>query len=53
MCQQIKVRRGRMIVSRFQGFVRNNLVLEGILKGIAIPIAALTAAQNPQAKPVN
>lgn len=46
MCQQIKVRRGRMIVSKFQGFVRNNLVLEGILKGIAIPIAALTAAQK-------
>lgn len=44
MCQQIRVRRGRMIVSKFQGFVRNNLVLEGILKGIAIPIAALTGA---------
>ncbi len=42
MCQQIRVRRGRMIVSLFQGFVRNNLVLEGVLKGIAIPVAALT-----------
>ena len=46
MCQQTKVRRGRLIVSRFQGFVRNNLVLEGILKGIAIPIAALSSIER-------
>ena len=46
MCQQIRVRRGRMIISKFQGFVRNNLVLEGILKGIALPVDALTAART-------
>ncbi len=49
MCQQIRVRRGRMIVSKFQGFVRNNLVLEGVLKGIAIPVDALTNATQTQA----
>ena len=47
MCQGTKVRRGRLIVSRFQGFVRNNLVLEGILKGIAIPTAELSGASRP------
>ena len=34
-----KVRRGRMIVAKFQGIVEENLVLEGVLRGIPIPIA--------------
>lgn len=37
MCQQLKARRNRMIVCRFQGVVGRNLVLEGVLKGIPIP----------------
>jgi 3-hydroxyacyl-[acyl-carrier-protein] dehydratase len=41
MCELIKARRNRMIVCRFQGVVRKNLVLEGILKGIPIPVGAL------------
>lgn len=41
MCQGLRVRRGRLIVSRFQGFVRNSLAVEGVLKGIAIPVDAL------------
>ena len=41
MCELVKARRGRMLVSRFQGFVRNNIVVEGILKGVPIPIDAL------------
>jgi len=36
-----KVRRGRMIVSRFQGVVRGALAVEGVIKGIPIPIDAL------------
>lgn len=38
-----KARRGRMIVARFQGLVDGTLVLEGILRGIPIPIEAVTS----------
>lgn len=38
-----KARRGRMIVARFQGVVGVNLVLEGCLRGIPIPIEAVTS----------
>ena len=37
-----KARRGRMIVASFQGVVGTNLVLEGCLRGIPIPIEAVT-----------
>lgn len=37
-----KARRGRMIVAGFQGVVDGNLVLEGKLRGIPIPIEAVT-----------
>lgn len=36
-----KMRRGRMLVCRFQGVVNDNIVLDGQLKGIAIPVGAL------------
>ncbi len=36
-----KARRGRMIVAKFQGIVGDNLVLEGVLRGIPIPIEAV------------
>ena len=39
--QLIKVRRGRMIVCRFQGFVDGRIVVEGLIKGIPLPIEAL------------
>jgi 3-hydroxyacyl-[acyl-carrier-protein] dehydratase len=39
-----KVRRGRMIVCRFEGFVDNRLVFDGGLKGIPLPIDALKSA---------
>ena len=35
------VRRGRMIVCDFQGVVRDALAVEGVIKGIPIPIEAL------------
>lgn len=38
----LKARRGRMVVAAFQGVVGNSLVLEGELKGIPIPIDALS-----------
>jgi 3-hydroxyacyl-[acyl-carrier-protein] dehydratase len=38
MCALDKVRRGRMIVCRFQGVVGESIVVEGILKGIPIPV---------------
>lgn len=37
----VKVRRGRMIVCRFQGFVEQRVVVDGTLKGIPLPVAAL------------
>ncbi len=40
-----KVRPRRMIVSQFQGVVRDNVVVEGVIKGIPIPVDALTAKQ--------
>ena len=42
MCELLKARRGRMLVSRFQGIVRDNVAFEGILKGIPIPVEALS-----------
>ena len=33
-CQMLRVRRGRMIVCRFQGVVRNAIVVTGIIKGV-------------------
>jgi 3-hydroxyacyl-[acyl-carrier-protein] dehydratase len=41
-----KVRPKRMLVSRFQGLVGDALVVEGVMKGIAIPIEALST-QRP------
>ncbi len=49
MCQMTKLRRGRIVVTKFQGFVRNSLAVEGILKGIPIPIELLSSqlAKSP------
>ena len=41
LIQLEKARRGRMIVARFQGIVDGNLVLDGILRGIPIPIESV------------
>jgi 3-hydroxyacyl-[acyl-carrier-protein] dehydratase len=43
-----KVRPRRMLVSRFQGVVRDSVVVEGMLKGIPIPVDALTTRQVSQ-----
>lgn len=43
-CQLQRVRPGRMIVCRFQGIVGENVVVEGVLKGVPIPLAAIPAS---------
>jgi len=48
ICTLTKVRRGRMIISRFQGVVKQNVVVEGIIKGVPIPVEALSARQLGQ-----
>lgn len=46
LCELEKVRRGRMIVSKFQGVVGGKVTVEGVLKGVPIPIEALNAMKN-------
>jgi 3-hydroxyacyl-[acyl-carrier-protein] dehydratase len=45
MCRLEKVRRGRMIVCKFQAAVKDRIVLDGALKGIPIPVEALQQLQ--------
>ncbi len=40
-CKMLKSRRGRMIVCRFEGYVRESIVVEGVIKGIPLPIEAV------------
>src|SRR5262245_53466320 len=42
MCELIKARGGRLLVSPFQSIVRASIVVEGILKGVPIPVDALS-----------
>jgi hypothetical protein len=37
VAQLIKVRRGALVISQFQGFVRNAMVCEGQIKGVPLP----------------
>jgi len=39
----LKARPRRMIKCRFQGFVRNEIVVDGIIKGVPIPVEAVEA----------
>lgn len=50
MSELIKCRRGRMLISRFQGVVGESIAVEGIIKGIPIPVEALRAMQEKSAK---
>ena len=45
VAQLIKLRRGAMLVSRFQGFVGQTLVVDGKIKGIPLPVEAMRARQ--------
>ena len=46
LVKMVKTRRGRMIVADFQGIVGETVVLEGTLRGIPIPVDALTNRAN-------
>jgi 3-hydroxyacyl-[acyl-carrier-protein] dehydratase len=50
LCQLDKVRRGRMIVSRFQGIVGETVAVEGVLKGVPIPVEALQGLKERSQK---
>ncbi|HUY33910.1 MAG TPA: 3-hydroxyacyl-ACP dehydratase FabZ family protein [Pirellulales bacterium] len=43
--QLLKVRRGALVVSRFQGFVGQSLVCEGLIKGVPLPTRHLRGRQ--------
>ena len=42
--QKLKLRVGAMVHCRFQCYVREQVVCEGEIRGIPIPVAALSAA---------
>ncbi len=41
MCELLRLRKPHLLISRFQGIVRGNIVVEGKLKGIPIPVQYL------------
>lgn len=43
VCEMTRLRRGRIVFTKFQGFVRNSMVVEGVLKGIPIPIEVVSS----------
>ncbi|NIL96888.1 MAG: beta-hydroxyacyl-ACP dehydratase [Planctomycetales bacterium] len=43
-CKQIRVRRGALVICQFQGYVDQNLVVGGQIRGIPLPADALRAA---------
>ncbi len=42
VCKMVRVRLGAIIVCQFQAFVRGSLVADGKIKGIPLPVDALT-----------
>lgn len=50
VAQLTKTRPGRMMVSRFEGYVRDTRVVDGVLKGIPLPVDALEQ-QRPKPDP--
>lgn len=45
-CQMSKLRRGRMVTCRFQCFVASNLVCEGVIRGVPLPVGSLNGADG-------
>ena len=43
MIELVKVRRNRMIVAKFQGWVNGSMVVDGQIRGIPIPVDAVNA----------
>lgn len=50
VCQMTKLRRGRIVVTKFQGFVKDSIAVEGVLKGIPIPIEVVNSQLANAAK---
>ena len=50
VAELVKVRRGALVVSRFQGFVCNALVCEGMIKGVPLPTQPAPQAEAAQGK---
>jgi 3-hydroxyacyl-[acyl-carrier-protein] dehydratase len=46
--ERIRVRPKAMIVCRFQGLVRDSLVVDGKIKGVPLPVESLPTAGNQQ-----
>ena len=42
--ERVRVRPRAMIVCRFQGIVRENIVVDGIIKGVPLPVDYLLEA---------
>lgn len=51
MCKLDKVRRGRMIICQFQGVVKDRIVVEGLLKGIPIPVDVIRQMLDSRQQP--
>lgn len=50
MCKLLKLRRNAMVVSQFQGVVGDQLVVEGQMIGVPLPVDALKNLQNASAR---
>lgn len=46
VCKMLKVRAGAIIICRFEEFVGSTMVADGKIKGIPLPVDALTAEQK-------
>jgi len=47
--ERVRVRPRAMIVCRFQGLVRDSIVVDGVIKGVPLPVESLPAAADSQA----
>jgi 3-hydroxyacyl-[acyl-carrier-protein] dehydratase len=48
--ERVRVRPKAMIVCRFQGIVRDRIVVDGIIKGVPLPVDALASAAGTPAE---
>ncbi|MEI6256085.1 MAG: 3-hydroxyacyl-ACP dehydratase FabZ family protein [Planctomycetota bacterium] len=48
--ERIRVRPKAMIICRFQGLVRDNIVVDGIIKGVPLPVDALAGISAARAE---
>lgn len=46
-CKQLKLRRGALVVCQFQGWVGQDMVVEGKIRGIPLPASAIRQSDAP------